>query len=371
MAEREPGKKVTILVRRGDVTIESLVEIGNRKSPQDLQTRDDAELLKDWLDNIERRHFGGRAITRIGKNSDQVKEAFHDALVGVSRSTVQVLSNGRVVALGTVVAKDGLILTKASQLKGNLRCKSRVGKSFAVKQVSVSRSYDLALLKANRSLPTVNFRAASTPKPGSLLASSSLNAWPLAVGVTSSPPLEVPSEGKLGIIMQSASARVSKIVEDSAADRAGVQEGDIIVAIDKEPISSAAQLVERIQQQYPGDVVQLMVQRDGALVQLWAKLGRLSEYDEALLEFEDFIGGKLSQRRTGFPRVLQHDTALLPRHCGGPVVDSHGRFVGVNIARAARTSSYLLLADEVQTALEQLQATRSDKLPTIRIGSSR
>ena len=269
-----------------------------------------------------------------------------------------------------MVDKDGLILTKASQLKGDLRCRSRGSKSFAVKQVSASRSYDLALLKANRSLPTVNFRTASTPKPGTLLASSSLNAWPLAVGVTSGPPLEVPSEGKLGIVMLSDLARVSEIVEDSAADRAGVQRGDIIVAIDKQPISTAAQLVERINQQYPGDVLQLTVQRDGSLVQLRAELGRDSEYDEALLEFKDFIGGKLSQRRTGFPRVLQHDTALLPRHCGGPVVDSQGRFVGVNIARAARTTSYLLLADEVQTALEQLQATRSDKLQTIDIGSS-
>ena len=104
------------------------------------------------------------------------------------------------------------------------------------------------------------------------------------------------------------------------------------------------------------------MQRDGAMGQLRAELGRVSEYDEALLEFEDFIGGKLSQRRTGFRRVLQHDTALLPHHCGGPVVDSQGRFVGVNIARAARTTSYLLLADDVQIALQQLQATRSDRL---------
>ena len=121
---------------------------------------------------------------------------------------------------------------------------------------------------------------------------------------------------------------------------------------------------------YPGDVLQLRVQRNATTFELPAKLGRFSEFDEALAEFDDFIGGQLSQRRTGFRRVVQHDTALLPSNCGGPVIDVQGRFVGINIARAARTTSYLLPADEIQSVLRQLQTTRTDKLQTIDVGSA-
>ena len=70
-------------------------------------------------------------------------------------------------------------------------------------------------------------------------------------------------------------------------------------------------------------------------------------------DFQSFLGGDLSVRRTGFPTVLQHDTFLLPQHCGGPIVDLDGRVVGINIARAERIASYALPAKEIQPWIEQ------------------
>ena len=372
VGDRQPGEKVAIQVQRGSINIESLIEIGKRQIAQSAQTRDDADLLRDWLDGIDRRRRGGRAVVTIGKNSDQVKEAFQDALIRASRSTVKVLAGGRMVALGTIVDRNGLIVTKASQLEGELRCHYRGSRSFSVKKIAELRSHDLALLKADRQLPAIAFHSIDAPERGALLASSSLNVWPLAVGVTSGQPVEVPSEGKLGIVMgdQTNLPLVSQIVADSGADRAGVQIGDIIVAINSQSVSTAAQLISEIGKQYPGDLVRLTVDRGGTLVELRVELGRFSEFDKAMAEFEDFIGGRLSGRRTGFSRVVQHDTALLPHNCGGPVVDSHGRFVGINIARAARTTSYLLPAADVVAAVEQLKASRTDTLQTVDVAGN-
>ena len=38
----------------------------------------------------------------------------------------------------------------------------------------------------------------------------------------------------------------------------------------------------------------------------------------------------MSERKDGFPMVLQHDTVLRPNECGGPLVDLQGKVVAIN-----------------------------------------
>ena len=97
----------------------------------------------------------------------------------------------------------------------------------------------------------------------------------------------------------------------------------------------------------------LTVTRDDTNLEITAKLGRRADLDIENSDFQSFLGGDLSVRRTGFPTVLQHDTFLLPQHCGGPIVDLDGRVVGINIARAERIASYALPAKEIQPWIEQ------------------
>jgi S1-C subfamily serine protease len=65
-------------------------------------------------------------------------------------------------------------------------------------------------------------------------------------------------------------------------------------------------------------------------------------------------------RLSGFERVIQHDTVLNPEECGGPVLDSQGRAIGINIARAGRVVSYLLpsslILPEMLQMLEEARA---------------
>jgi serine protease Do len=71
---------------------------------------------------------------------------------------------------------------------------------------------------------------------------------------------------------------------------------------------------------------------------------------------QEMMGSTLSNRRGGFPSILQHDTVLAPGNCGDPLVDLEGKVVGINIARAGRTETYAIPAAAVRELLADLMA---------------
>ena len=363
VADCEPGESVTVQIKRGESQIETALKIGQRGDEQEhTQTRDDAELLKDWLDYIERSRFHGRAIGFVGKNADQIKDAFKDSLRPMSHATVKIVIGRREIALGTAVDRDGLIVTKLSELdEGAVQCRFSDGSSLPARLVAESRAYDLALLKVERTLDVVDMDQAAVAPPavGTLLASVGLGKSPLAVGTISGRPRAVPSEARMGIYLgrrRSDPAMVESVLPESAADRAGLKSGDVVLSLNDQAIGSADQLIDVITRLYPGDEVVLRVRRGEEEIELKGRLGRDSEFNESYNEFRDFIGVRLSDRRSGFESVIPHDTVISTRNCGGPVCDSYGRFVGINIARAARTASYLLPSSELRTAVAEMKA---------------
>lgn len=83
-----------------------------------------------------------------------------------------------------------------------------------------------------------------------------------------------------------AGAEVNTVDEDSPADRAGLEVGDVIVALDGEPIDKASDLTTALAEQQPGDRVTLTIIRDGKRRDLTATLG-------------EFPHENASRRRTG------------------------------------------------------------------------
>jgi serine protease Do len=187
------------------------------------------------------------------------------------------------------------------------------------------------------------------------------------VGVVSGLPTEIDNEAKLGIVMADSRPRVDDVVARSGAEKAGLRVGDTILSVNGTRVATADAVVDSLGQCYAGDMLRLRVLREATELDISALLGRRSDMDPAQAEFQDFLGGDLSQRRSGFPRVLQHDTVLLPKHCGGPVVDSEGNFVGVNIARAARVASYLIPADALQPLVSELKSGRFAPTETVNV----
>jgi len=76
-------------------------------------------------------------------------------------------------------------------------------------------------------------------------------------------------------------ALVGSVVKGSPAAGAGLKSGDVVVALDGEPIADAGQLAWKISQRDPGETVEVRIWRDGESRTVEAELGRLSEAQAA------------------------------------------------------------------------------------------
>lgn len=328
-----------------------------------------------------------------------LREAFRSVVKDCREATVEIRSRGKRIAYGGVVGPDGWILTKASLIRGAVSCRLKDGREFDARLVGVDSETDLAMLKvAAKNLPTLElggpkvvasdefvairaeeaFDASSVEpepslaialQPGDWLATVGLVRDPIAVGVVSVLPRPIEKRnGFLGITMdrrfvpsegQPPAVRIENVTPDSAAEEAGLELGDLILMADSKPTPTVQALGEVIRGRNPGDRVKLKVRRGEEELKLLAILrGWDPNPAERRAYYQNNLGGKLSQRRFGFPLALQHDTVLEPDECGGPIVDLDGRVVGFNIARAGRTESYALPTDEVRGRLFELMSGR-------------
>jgi S1-C subfamily serine protease len=69
-------------------------------------------------------------------------------------------------------------------------------------------------------------------------------------------------------------AFVVEVVPDSGADAAGIEQGDVILSVDGEAITSNEQLGEIVQDHSPGDTIEIVVERGGEEQTLTAEIGR-------------------------------------------------------------------------------------------------
>lgn len=92
---------------------------------------------------------------------------------------------------------------------------------------------------------------------------------------------------------------VSKVVDDSPAQRAGIQVGDIITLVDSEEVASAGALSHAIGGHEEGDTVTLEIWRDGAVQRLSATLEEREGMRMALMPkiHLDFGDGERAERR--------------------------------------------------------------------------
>jgi serine protease Do len=320
-----------------------------------------ARILAGWivLGLVAWMPLGGFASERL---HPKVLSAFKDIVVEPTKSTVQVYCDGYRAALGTVVRSDGYIVTKASELKGKIECQlSTGGPRYEAQEVTRDSATDLAILKINaQNLSVVQWASGSLPPVGSWLATPGVNSTPVAIGVLSVAARKIlPPQAALGIHLDTTDdvARIAAVEEGSAADLAGLKPGDAIRQVNGKEIKSAGQLRQTIFSYQPGDKVTLVIERQGKEEKVQATLGSMSQFrlrHDDRAEFQNSLGGALSDRRSGFPLAIQHDSVLKPTECGGPLVDLDGKAVGLNIARAGRVESYALPASIVRETVDRL-----------------
>jgi serine protease Do len=300
-------------------------------------------------------------------NGTYVRSAFQEVVAEPNTWTVRIKVDGKDAALGTVVTPNGHILTKASQLTGQITCRLFDGRELAANLIGIKPEFDLAMIKVEvDSLPVVTWED-NLLHLGQWLATPGQEKTPASIGVLSVVAREIPKEsGFLGIVLEKVDggARVTQVMPESGAASAGVLIDDIVTHCNGVRTDNRDKLIRTVRRFGPGEEVKLTLRRGDKEVKLSALLSRsIQGWQPDRREIQNTMGGKLSERRQGFPSALQHDTVLDPADCGGPVVDLDGRAVGINVARAGRTETFAIPAAIVRALLPELL---SGKLMSVR-----
>ncbi|MEP4079328.1 S1C family serine protease [Haloferula sp.] len=276
------------------------------------------------------------------------------------------------IIFGTVVSMDGHILTKASEL-GELE-----GLSVTVNRDSFSSPrivaedpvWDVALLKIDASnLIPVQFAPMAEQAQGTWVVANGATTRTnrrVQIGVVSANEREVFSKGGtvLGVALKDddeSELVVSEVTEASGAEEAGLQADDLILAVDGNEVETRAEVAEELKERRVGDLVTIRIRRDQEELELEVKLsGRVELFGEESTR-NDMMSGEYSERRSGFPRVMQHDIIGNRHFMGGPVFNLDGACVGMNIARFSRCETYAIPAKELMVLVERLMGEAGEK----------
>ena len=149
-------------------------------------------------------------------------------------------------------------------------------------------------------------------------------------------------------------ARILDVVAESAAERASLEPGDLITAINASSVDGSQDLVSLIRKHTAGETITISLVRDGRSSVKSVTLG----FFDTTFPDQDVniaLSGDISDRRTGFQKIIQHDMPLSPKAMGGPLMDLQGRVIGINIARYDRVATYALPSDLVQALIQKMK----------------
>jgi S1-C subfamily serine protease len=147
---------------------------------------------------------------------------------------------------------------------------------------------------------------------------------------------------------------ITGVRPDSGAEKAGVLPEDVVVSVNGISVMTSSDIIQIVRQHGPGEKLNLKIHRGE---QELVKTVTLGYFDTAFPEQDVNIelSGDISERRTGYQEVIQHEIPIPPKAMGGPLMDLEGKVVGVNIARYNRVTTFALPAALVRASIEKLK----------------
>ena len=295
-------------------------------------------------------------------NGANTRKAFAKTKQAAFASTVRLIRNGKLITHGTIVTKEGLLLTKASACVGAREAVFADGKTYPVRIRRRDEKTDLALLQImakDKSFEPVQWSSDKLPTEGGWMVSADPKLKGLKVGVNSGTPRAIKREGGvIGVILgrdgnATGGVAIAEVVPRAAGATAGLKKGDVVTKVNGQSVKRREQVIELVGSHDPGDVVRIEVMRDDRSFSYQVTLGHRS------VTFEMFnrnlqMSGPVSRRKDNFPMIIQHDLPLPPEAMGGPVLDINGKAVGLNMARVDRVTTYALTAKIVLDSLKTL-----------------
>ena len=290
----------------------------------------------------------------VDAQSEALNATLKTKLAAAAQSTVRVWSGKKRLAYGTVIGDGRQVLTKWSEVANaasSLVVDGPNREAHDAKITGVYEEEDLAILEINgEALKPI---AWSNEKPvlGTFLIAPQPDGRSAAFGVVSvlERNLRETDLAFLGIVSdlehKGPGVRVSEVQPNTGAAAAGLKEGDIVLMVKERPISGLMELKSALTGTKPGETVPLRVRTNGGEKTISVTLSKRPELPKIYnprLEQMERMGGKISRVRDSFTQVLQSDMRPSPDQIGGPVVDLEGRVIGITVARADRTRSFIM-----------------------------
>lgn len=304
------------------------------------------------------------------KNGPLIQEALSPVQIALQESSAAFYNNetSSPFLYGTVVSEDGLILTKASELEQIKDFHVRVGtkKYRDPKVLGSDEIWDVALVRIEaEGLKPLTVGESTEFPHGTWVVSNGSTERRFRrprPGIISANRREVPFAGGvvLGVELKEEDGGlvIGKVTEKSGAEKAGLKADDRIVGIGDSPVKKRAEVLKKLKDKKEGDLALLKVKRGDEELSIEVELmSREKLYGRQMTRNDQLSGGDLQQsdRRTGFPVIIQHETMLTRYEVGGPVFTLDQQFVGMNIAAVNRVEAFAIPAEELPDIIEELK----------------
>ena len=321
----------------------------------------------------EKRELKNQASGFFSASKPMVAEA--------AKSTVSIYHQGGRICYGTVVmsgsSRRPVILTKWSEIKkasNRLVVMTSEGKAFAATIAGVYPDHDLALLDYDvndAELTPLDLSQAAPLPLGSFILMANPDGSVESLGVVSveSRSLRDMDKAYLGVMMDPVKEQegiaLREIMPGSAAAKAGLRAGDIILAVDKEDMTGLMEMKTLLQRLQPGSEIIVSYKRGNVRKKTKVELGSLSEnptiprFPQKRMDIMERMGAIRSDIRTNFPSVVQSDMPIYPTDTGAPITDLDGKIAGIAIARGSRIKTYIIPTSTIKKLLTKAPQTMS------------
>jgi serine protease Do len=295
-----------------------------------------------------------------------VVAAFEPQRLVLHKSSAVIQEGRDETGYGVVISPNGHILTKASEylrLEKPLITVDRT-RYREPKILAIDLEWDVVLIKIDaEGLEPVVFAPTSEVSEGTWVVANGATSRTrrrAMAGIVSAKIREIPASGgpALGVVLKTDSKEleIEQVNEKSGAHEAGLQGGDVIVSIAGEDVKNYKDIGEVLKDRKAGSTVEVTVRRGDEKLTFEVRLAAKSELFTEQMNRNDMMSGDFSNRRSGFPRVLQHDILGSSKIVGGPLLDLDGRCLGMNIARANRAESFAIPVEDLKALAERLMA---------------
>ncbi|MCX6877982.1 MAG: PDZ domain-containing protein [Verrucomicrobia bacterium] len=310
------------------------------------------------------RTLGDQTLETAYRTTGPTVLAAFDAQRQIIQKSSAVIYDGRSeAAYGVVISPDGDILTKASEFQDIKHPTVAVDATHyaEVKLITVDPRWDVAHVKIEASgLTPVNFAPTSAVPQGTWVVANGASTRThrrVLAGIVSAKIREIPTAGgaALGVILKldAKELEIADVQDKSGAKEAGLRKGDVILAVDGKPVGKREDVTAALKDLKAGTTAKVTYRRNDAELTVEVRLMALNEMTD-LMNRNDQMSGLFSERRSGFPRILQHDILGAKSVVGGPLLDLDGRCIGMNIARANRAESFAIPVEDLKALAERM-----------------